>query len=399
MEVPLLNLKLQYSQIKDEVKSAIDEVLESQQFIFGPKVESFEREIAQLVKVEHAIGVSSGTDALLLALMGLGIGNGDVVITSPFTFFSTASSISRVGATPLFVDIDPLTFTLSPERVEETLSSLSTEKRKKLKALMPVHLYGQCADMNALLPLARDYNLAIIEDAAQALGAQCVCGSDPGTLRAAGGIGQYGCFSFFPTKNLGGFGEGGMVVTQDAKLAKKIYKLRHHGCKSQQEQYYYDEIGINGRLDALQAAVLSVKLNYLDKWTTKRHENADTYDRLFKEAELVAAEDKTISEEKPVKLPFVREGNYHVFHQYVIRAHNRDQLKAFLNQHGVGCGIYYPIPVHLQDCYRVLGYQEGSLPETEQATREVLALPISPELTPVQLETVVSTIKQFYKKR
>jgi dTDP-4-amino-4,6-dideoxygalactose transaminase len=398
MEVPLLNLKLQYAQIKDEVKSAMDEVLESQQFIFGPKVESFEREIAQLVKVEHAIGVSSGTDALLLSLMGLGIGNGDVVITSPFTFFATASSISRVGATPLFVDIDPFTFTLAPDRVEETITSLSREKRKKLKAIMPVHLYGQCADMNALLPLARDYNLAIIEDAAQALGAQCPCGSDPGILRAAGGIGQYGCFSFFPTKNLGGFGEGGMVVTQEGKLAKKIHKLRHHGCKSQKEQYYYDEIGINGRLDALQAAVLSVKLNYLDQWTTKRRKNAENYDRLFKEAELVAAENEALSEEKPVKLPFVREGNYHVFHQYVIRAHNRDRLKAFLNRQGVGCGIYYPLPIHLQDCYRTLGYQVGSLPESEQASRDVLALPIFPELTLKQLETVVSTIKQFYKK-
>jgi len=398
MEVPLLNLKLQYAQIKDEVKSAIDEVLESQQFIFGPKVESLERDIAQLVKVEHAIGVSSGTDALLLSLMGLGIGNGDVVITSPFTFFATASSISRVGATPLFVDIDPLTFTLSPDRVEETITSLSPEKREGLKALMPVHLYGQCADMNALLPLARDNNLAIIEDAAQSLGAQCACGSDPGTSKFSGGIGQYGCFSFFPTKNLGGFGEGGMVVTQDGELAKKIYKLRHHGCKSQNEQYYYDEIGINGRLDALQAAVLSVKLNYLDQWTNKRRTNADTYDRLFKEAELVAEENEAISGEKPVKLPFVREGNYHVFHQYVIRAHNRDQLKAFLNQQGVGCGIYYPLPIHLQDCYRTLGYQVGSLPETEQATREVLALPIFPELTLKQLETVVFTIKQFYKK-
>ena len=398
MEVPLLNLKLQYAQIKDEVKAAIDEVLESQQFIFGPKVESFEREIAQLVKVEHAIGVSSGTDALLLSLMGLGIGKDDIVITSPFTFFSTASSISRVGATPLFVDIDPLTCTLSPVRVEETISSLSTEKRKKLKALMPVHLYGQCADMNDLLPLAGKYNLSIIEDSAQALGAEWVCGSDPGKFQAAGGMGQYGCFSFFPTKNLGGFGEGGMVVTSDAGLAQKIYKLRHHGCKSQQEQYYYDEIGINGRLDALQAAVLSVKLNYLDQWTTKRRKNAANYDRLFQEAELVAEEDEAVSDEKPVKLPFVREGNYHVFHQYVIRAHNRDQLKAFLNQHGVGCGIYYPLPIHLQDCYRTLGYQEGSLPETDQATREVLALPIFPELTLGQLETVVSTIKLFYKQ-
>jgi len=398
MEIPLLNLKLQYAQIKDEVKSAIDEVLESQQFIFGPKVEAFEREIAEIVNVEHAIGVSSGTDALLLSLMGLGIGSGDLVITSPFTFFSTASSISRVGAIPLFVDIDPRTFMLSPDKVEETISSLSTEQRKKLKALMPVHLYGQCADMDSVLSLAKNYNLTIIEDAAQALGAHCTCGTNPEISKAAGGIGQYGCFSFFPTKNLGGYGEGGMVVTQDAGLANTIQKLRHHGCKSQQEQYYYDTIGINGRLDALQAAVLSVKLNHLDQWTTKRRENAATYDKLFQEAGLVAPEDDTISEEKPVSIPFVREGNYHVFHQYVIRAHNRDQLKTFLGQQGVGCGIYYPLSIHLQECYRMLGYQEGSLPEAEKATREVLALPIFPELTFEQLKAVVTTIKQFYRK-
>ena len=398
MEIPLLNLKLQYAQIKDEVKSAIDEVLESQQFIFGPKVEAFEREIAEIVNVEHAIGVSSGTDALLLSLMGLGIGNGDFVITSPFTFFSTASSISRVGAIPLFTDIDPRTCMLSPDKVEETISSLSPEQRKNLKALMPVHIYGQCADMDSMLSLASNYNLTIIEDAAQALGAHCTCGSGPGSSKAAGGIGHYGCFSFFPTKNLGGYGEGGMVVTQDAGLANTIQKLRHHGCKSQQEQYYYDTIGINGRLDALQAAVLSVKLHYLDQWTSKRRENAATYDKLFQEAGLVAPEDDTISAEKPVSLPFVREGNYHVFHQYVIRAHNRDQLKTFLNQHGVGCGIYYPLAIHLQQCYRTLGYQEGSLPEAEKATREVLALPIFPELTLEQLTAVVTTIKQFYEK-
>ena len=398
MEVPLLNLKLQYAQIKEEVKTAVDEVLESQQFIFGPKVEAFEREIAELTKVEHAIGVSSGTDALLLSLMGLGIGNGDFVITSPFTFFATASSISRVGAIPLFADIDPRTCMLSPDKVEETISSLSTEQRKKLKALIPVHLYGQCADMDSMLALAGNYNLTIIEDAAQALGAYCSCGSDSGTSKAAGSIGQYGCFSFFPTKNLGGIGEGGMVVTQDAGLANTIQKLRHHGCKSQKEQYYYDQIGINGRLDALQAAVLSVKLRYLDQWTTRRRENAATYDNLFQEAGLAAPGNDTISEEKPVSLPFVREGNYHVFHQYVIRACNRDQLKTFLNQHGVGCGIYYPLPIHLQQCYRKLGYKEGSLPEAEKASREVLALPIFPELTLKQLETVVTTIRQFYEQ-
>ena len=397
MKVPLLNLKLQYEPIKDEIRTAIDDVLESQQFIFGPQLESFEREIAQRVQVDHAIGVSSGTDALLISLMALGIGEGDLVITSPFTFFSTASSISRMGGTPVFVDIDPLTYTLSPAKVKETLSSMTEKERERVKALMPVHLYGQCADMDPLLSLARDYSLSIIEDAAQALGTQYAHCDDQGTLTAAGAMGKCGCFSFFPTKNLGGYGEGGMVVTQSSDVAATVRKLRHHGCKSEHEQYHYDRIGINGRLDALQAAILRVKLKYLDRWTEKRRANADTYKKLFEAAALVAPWGDQCTEEKPIRLPFVRDNNVHVFHQYVIRAHKRDQLKDFLTESGIGCGIYYPIPLHLQPCFHELGYRKGSLPETEKASSEVLALPIFPEITLEQQEAVVATIARFYQ--
>jgi len=397
MNVPLLNLQLQYAPIKDEIRAAINEVLESQQFIFGPQLESLEREIAQRVRVDHAIGVSSGTDALLLSLMALGIGNGDLVLTSPFTFFSTASSISRVGGTPVFADVDPLTFTLSPEKVKATLSSMTGEQRGRVKALIPVHLYGQCADMDPLLSLAEEYNLAIIEDAAQALGTQYAHSDAPGTFTAAGAMGVCGCFSFFPTKNLGGYGEGGMVVTHNPDVAAGVRKLRHHGCKSEHEQYHYDKIGINGRLDALQAAILRVKLKYLDRWTEQRRVNADTYNKLFEEAKLAAGRDDQCGEAKPISLPFVRDNNLHVFHQYVVRAHKRDQLKDFLTENGIGCGIYYPIPLHLQPCFQELGYTQGSLPEAEKAAGQVLALPIFPEITFQQQEAVVATIARFYQ--
>lgn len=411
MKVPLLDLKLQYAQIKDEIRSAIEEVLESQQFIFGPKVESFEKEIAQYVKANHAIGISSGTDALLISLMSLGTGKGDLVITSPFTFFSTASSISRLGATPLFVDIDPLTYNLSPEKIEETIASLNKDQLKKVRAIIPVHLYGQCADMDSIVKISKKYDFKIIEDAAQALGAKYLKGGSDDIYRFAGSRGDFGCFSFFPTKNLGGYGEGGMVVTHHESLANKIRSLRHHGCRSQQEQYYYDRIGINGRLDALQAAILKIKLKHLDQWTAKRRLNADNYNKMFKETGLVTDREDHKLEEKPLGLPCVKDGNYHVFNQYIIRARERDRLKKFLNQNGIGCGIYYPLPIHLQPyyqkdidfqlCYQQLGlsYKEGSFPEAERAAREVLALPIYPELTEGQQKLVVSTILQFYKKR
>lgn len=403
MKVPLLDLKLQYAQIKDEITSAINEVLESQQFIFGPKVETFEKEIAHYLQANHAIGVSSGTDALLISLMALKIIEkikGEFfVITSPFSFFSTAGSISRVGATPLFVDIDPLTYTISPEKIEETISSLEGDQLKRVKAIIPVHLYGQCADMNSIVVIAKKHNLKIIEDAAHALGAKCLSKGSAKAHQFAGSTGDFGCLSFFPTKNLGGYGEGGMVVTQESELADKVRKLRHHGCRSQQEQYYYDVIGINGRLDALQAAILQVKLKYLDQWTSKRRVNADNYNKLFKKTGLVTDIGNHNLEEKPLALPFVRNGNYHVFHQYVIRAPKRNKLKEFLHQNGIGCGIYYPCPIHMQPCYRGLGYKEGSFPEAERAAREVLALPICPELTEKQQKLVVSTVEQFYRKK
>ena len=396
MNVPLLNLKLQYQQIKDEIWHAVEEVLESQQFILGPTVDSFEKEIARYAQTAYAVGVSSGTDALLLSLMALGVGKGDAVITSPFTFFSTATSISRVGAIPLFTDIDPRTYTLDPARLEETMASLSTEKRRSVKAIIPVHLYGQCADMESLLKIASRYQLRIIEDAAQALGAHYR--REGSTVKQhAGSRGDCGCFSFFPTKNLGACGEAGMVITGQEQLAAKIRSLRHHGCRSQQDQYYYDDIGINGRLDALQAAVLRVKLKYLDQWNTRRRSNADTYRRLFREAGLAALQDESGAEGKPLRLPTEKKGSYHIYHQYVVRARERDRLKTFLDERGIGCGVYYPVPIHLQACYAHLGLREGSLPEAERASREVLALPIYPELTHEQQETVVDAVADFYR--
>ena len=396
MNVPMLNLKLQYARIKDEMRRAVDDVFESQQFILGPTVESFERDIARYTDTPCAVGVSSGTDALLLSLMALGIGRDDLVITTPFTFFSTASSISRVGAIPLFADIDPHTCIMDPDRLEETIAALPAEQRRRVKAIMPVHLYGQCADMESLAAIAGRHGLRIIEDAAQALGTYYT--KDGASLKQhAGSRGDCGCFSFFPTKNLGACGEAGMVITGDEALAAKLRSLRHHGCRSQREQYYYDAIGINGRLDALQAAVLKVKLAYLDEWNTRRRSNADAYNRLFRERKLAAKQDEPGGAENPLQLPVEMKGNYHIYHQYVLRARNRDGLKAFLDKRGIGCGIYYPVPVHLQPCYAGLDLKEGSLPEAEKASREVLALPIYPELTRDQQEAVVEAVADFYK--
>ena len=312
------------------------------------------------------------------------------------------SSISRLGATPLFVDIDPLTYNISPEKIEETISSLDKDKLKRVKAIIPVHLYGQCADMDSIVEIAKKYRLKIIEDAAQALGAKYKKKGSAKPNQHAGSGSDFGCFSFFPTKNLGGYGEGGMVVTHHELMADKIRSLRHHGCRSQQEQYCYDKIGINGRLDALQATILKVKLKHLNQWTSMRRSNAENYNKMFKETSLITDTGKHDIEVKPIVSPYVKDGNYHTFNQYVIRARERDKLKAFLSQKGIGCGIYYPFPIHLQPYYKGLGYREyreGSFPEAERAAREVLALPIYPELTEQQQELVVSAIEQFYKKR
>lgn len=368
MRVPLLDLKLQYQKIKPEILQAIHQVCEDQSFILGPHVESFERELAKYVGVTHAIGVTSGTDALLLALMAVGVKPGDEVLTTPYTFFATAGSISRLGATPVFVDIDPQTYHLDASRLETALTP-------KVRAIVPVHLYGRPAELTSILALARDEGLAVIEDAAQALGAV-----ESG--KRVGGIGDLGAFSFFPSKNLGGFGDGGMVVTNDDALASAVRRLRVHGSE---RRYEHVDVGINGRLDALQAAVLRVKLAHLDEWTESRRQNAKRYLTFFTEAGL----------RDLLALPSVSDG--HVFNQFVIRSKRRDELKAFLASREIGTEVYYPIPLHLQPCYRHLGYGEGDFPQAELAAKESLALPIYPELTEAQQAFVVESIVQFYQ--
>jgi dTDP-4-amino-4,6-dideoxygalactose transaminase len=374
MHIPLLDLKAQYATIRDEIKPAIDEVLESQLFILGEKVIKLEEAVAKYSGSKFAVGVASGSDALLLALMALNVGYGDQVITTPYTFFATAGSISRLGALPVFVDIDPETYNISPQKIGECLNTIPS--KEKIKAIMPVHLYGQCADMDPILAIAREHGLPIIEDAAQAIGARY-------KERKAGSMGEFGCFSFFPSKNLGGFGDGGMVTTDNETLAEKVGILRVHGSKP---KYYHKVIGVNSRLDALQAVALLVKIKYLDQWTAKRRKNADYYRERFQKNGL----------NEFVGLPKVAEGNFHIYNQFVIRVNKRDELQKFLTQAGIGTEIYYPIPLHLQECFHYLGYKEGAFPESEKAARETLALPIYPELTITQQDYIVEKIKEFY---
>jgi dTDP-4-amino-4,6-dideoxygalactose transaminase len=373
MKVPLLDLKAQYNTLKSEITSALEEVISSQHFILGPKVEECERLIASYSQTRFACGVSSGTDALLLALMCEGIGPGDEVITSDYSFFATAGSISRLGAHPVFVDIDPVTYNLDPAAIESKITS-------KTKAIIPVHLYGQTADMQPVLDLARKRHLVVIEDAAQAIGAEY-------RGQRAGSMGHYGCFSFFPSKNLGCFGDGGMVVTNDPERIEKLNLLRNHGAKP---KYYHSKIGGNFRLDALQAAVVTVKLNYLDTWSAKRAENARLYGELFISSGLLKRSD--------ISLPAIVQ-NRHIFNQYVIRAARRNELINFLKEKEIGCEVYYPVPFHLQECFRNLGYQEGDFPESEKAARETLALPIYPELDKIQIAAVVNAIVEFYSQK
>jgi len=385
MRVPLLDLKKQYRQIRGEVQREIRKVLDSQELILGPEVKRFEEEAAAYCRVPHAVGVASGTDALLISLMALDVGPGDRVITSPYTFFATGGCISRLGAIPVFADIEPRTCHLDPNRVEDALKKLD-RKKKRAKVLMPVHLYGQMADMPALMQIARRYGMRVIEDAAQAIGARETA-SRPGRAGKswiAGAVGDLGCFSFYPTKNLGGVGEGGMVITGDAALAEKIRILRNHGMNP---RYHHRMIGINARLDALQAAVLRIKLRRLKRWTEERRENAGRYRALFAETGLRPPR---------VTLPAERKGAYHIYNQFVIRVKNRDALRDHLFREGVGTEVYYPIPLHLQECYRDLGYKEGDFPESERAARETLALPIFPELTAGQQRYVVKAIKKFF---
>ena len=387
MKVPLLDLKGQYAPLRDEIEAAIREVCDSQRFVLGPKVDLLEKELAAYSQTPHAIGLSSGTDALLVALMALEIGAGDEVVTSPFTFFATAGVIARVGARPLFCDIDERTFNLSPDAVAATLEEKCERVGDRLvsratggvvKALMPVHLYGQMADMDALNALARRYRLAVVEDAAQAIGAELRDG------RRAGSVGDIGCLSFFPTKNLGAFGDGGMCVIQSRGLAERVRILRVHGGEP---KYYHSVIGGNFRLDELQAAVLSIKLKHLDAWTEGRQRNAERYDQLIGAAELQDA----------VTVPFRNPGERHIFNQYVIKARRRDELRAHLEREGVGTEIYYPLPLHEQQCFAYLGHAPDEFPNSQRAAREVLALPVYPELKNEQLEHVVRSIAAFYR--
>lgn len=370
-KIPLLDLRAQYQQIKRDIRVAMDRVLESQYFILGPEVEALEEEVATYSNCRYGIGVSSGTDALLAALMALNIGDGDEVITTPYTFFATAGSIARLGARLVFVDIDPLTYNINPTDVEAKITS-------RTRAIMPVHLYGQMADMTPIIQLASKYNIPIIEDAAQAIGAEY-------HGWRAGSMGKMGCFSFFPSKNLGGFGDGGMVVTDDAQLAERIRTLRSHGSR---HKYYHSAVGGNFRLDELQAAVLRVKLSHLDLWTAGRQRNAAIYRRLFRDAGL----DTTIT--LPAQMADMR----HIYNQFVIRCPQRNALLAHLKAHGIGCEVYYPVPMHLQDCFAELGYQLGDFPYSEAAANETIALPIYAELTPEMLQCVVATIADFYQQ-
>jgi len=376
MKVPLLDLKAQYQTIKAEILKVVKDVFDSQYFILGPRVEELEKAIAGYCLSKHAVGVSSGTDALLISLMASEIGHKDAVITTPYTFFATAGSISRVGARPVFADIDPDTYNIDPGQLERILSSMSSRDRAGVKAVMPVHLYGQCADMDPILKLAADYNLIVIEDAAQAIGANY-------KGRRAGAMGDFGCFSFFPSKNLGAFGDGGVVTTDSDDFYEQLRVLRMHGSKP---KYYHRLIGGNFRLDALQAAIVSVKLRYLDQWTAARQENARKYRELFALARL----------DDVVKVPVEKEGR-HIYNQFVIslKAH-RDDLRLFLADAGIGAEVYYPVPLHLQECFSDLNYKKGDFPAAEHAALHTLALPVYPEISDDQQAYVVEKIKAFY---
>jgi len=365
MNVPLLDLKAQYATLRDEMMPAIEEVMEAQWFIGGPNVTALEEAIADYSDCAKGIGVSSGTDALLISLMTLGVGEGDEVITTPFTFFATVGSIWRTGAKPVFVDIEPDTYNIDPAKIEAVVT-------ENTKAIIPVHLYGQMADMDPIMAIAEKHNLHVIEDAAQSIGSVY-------RGRKAGSIGTTGCFSFFPSKNLGCNGDGGMVVTNDAELGDKLAIFRNHGSKP---KYYHKWIGGNFRLDALQAAALLVKLKHLDKWSDGRRANAARYDELF------AGCDQIVT-------PTIRDDNVTIFNQYVIRVPNRDECRTFLNEAGIGCEVYYPLSLHQQECFAPLGYKAGDFPVSERAAKEVLALPIYPELTDEQIQYVAGKVKEF----
>jgi len=414
MKVPLLDLKAQYQTIRDEIKEAVDEVLESQHFILGPKVEALEEAVAPYCGCQCAVGVSSGTDGLLIALMAAGIGYGHGVITTPFTFFATGGSIVRASSRPFFVDIDPVTYNVDPVAIKAFVEAecrfesgagrlVHGETGVSIRAIMPVHLYGQCADMDGILEIANEYGLVVVEDGAQAIGAEYPSIHNEVPLRA-GSMGHFGCFSFFPSKNLGGFGDGGMVTTNDAETADRLKILRVHGSKP---KYYHHLVGGNFRLDALQAAVLLVKLKYLDGWTAKRRQNAAYYNSLLQQSNLVekgfivpprAVWERISSKNVSNPKSEIRNPKLvgHIYNQYVIRAKERDELRAYLTEKNIGTEIYYPLALHQQQCFVELGYKAGDFPESEKAAAETLALPVYPELEPVQQDYVVEKISSFY---
>ena len=364
MKIPILDLTAQYKSIKTEIDTAIKRVVDSQHFILGPEVEAFEKEVAAYCGTKYAVGVASGTDALILSLKALGIGPGDEVITTPFTFFATAEAISIVGAKPVFVDIDPKTYCINPELIEDKIT-------KNTKAIIPVHLFGQCADMDRILEIAKINNLKVIEDTAQAMGATY-------KGKQAGSMGNVGCLSFFPSKNLGGFGDGGMIITNNKEIADKAKMLRVHGSTI---RYIHSAIGTNSRLDALQAAALRVKLKHLDKWLEGRRKVAQYYNENLKGL--------------PIATPYVPSYNAHTYHLYVLRVKlNPEKLAKFLNDAGVEARTYYPVSLHLQECYKNLGYKKGSLPESESASPETLAIPIYPELDIEKLSFIVKKIRE-----
>lgn len=368
MRVPLLDLKAQYATIRPEIESAVREVFESQLFIMGPAVKAFEEETARYAGVPHALGCASGTDAILLALMAVGVGPGDEVITTPYTFFATGSSVARLGAKQVYCDIRPDTYTLDASRLEALITP-------RTKAIIPVHLYGLMADMDAIMAIADARDIPVIEDAAQAIGAASPRGK-------AAAIGTAGCLSFFPSKNLGGAGDGGMVTALDDRVADRVDLLRQHGARP---KYYHAEVGINSRLDSLQAAVLSVKLRHLDSWTEKRRANAALYRELFAAKKITG-----------VTLPVEPAGYHHIYNQFVIRVKDRDALRDHLSRNEIGTEIYYPVPLHLQECFADLGYKAGDLPMSEEAANTTLALPIYAELTPEMQEYVVDAIARFF---
>ena len=371
-KVPLLDLKAQYAPLRGDVLAAIARVCDAQHFILGPEVEGLERELEAYLGIPHAVGVSSGSDALLAALMALDVGAGDEVVTTPFSFFATAGAIARLGARPVFVDIDRATFNIDAGAIASAMTS-------RTRAIMPVHLFGQSADMAPILEISERAGVPVIEDAAQAIGT-CYRG------RPAGGIGAIGCFSFFPSKNLGAFGDAGLVTTSDGALARKLRAIRQHGGAV---KYQHDLVGGNFRLDALQAAILRVKLPHLDSWTAARRRNAERYEALFKKAALGGT----------VTLPARSADSTHSYNQFVIRVPERDRLRAHLQSSGIGTEVYYPVPLHLQPCFRELGYRAGSLPVAETAAHEALALPIYGELTEAQQSSVVEAIYGFFQRR